>query len=175
MLDILRQRRSVRFFKPSPVTSEQVEQLVEALLRAPTSRGFRPWEFIVIDDPEMLEKLSMAKGQGSAFLARAPLAIVIAADTIKSDVWIEDCAIAAIVLQLMAESLNLGSCWAQVRNRPHDAERTANAYLKELLQLPDRFAVECVIGIGHPVEAKIPHPADRLPQNHVHFGAYKPS
>jgi len=175
MLEILRRRRSARFFKETPVSAEQIEQLTEALLRAPTSRGFRPWEFIFVDDQELLDKLAKAKGQGSAFLARAPLAVVIAADTIKSDVWVEDCAIAAIILQLMAETLGLGSCWAQIRNRPHDANRSADAYLKELLALPDHFAVECVIGLGQSADEKEPHPADSLPRKQVHFGSYSPS
>jgi len=175
MLEILRRRRSARFFTETQVSAEQIEQLTEALLRAPTSRGFRPWEFIFIEDQDLLKKLAMAKGQGSAFLARAPLAVVIAADTNKSDVWIEDCAIAAVILQLMAENLGLGSCWAQIRNRHHDASLSADAYLKQLLALPDHFAVECIIGIGQSADEKEPHPADSLPRNQIHFGSFKPS
>ena len=175
MLEILRRRRSARFFTETQVSAEQIEQLTEALLRAPTSRGFRPWEFIFIEDQELLEKLAMAKGQGSAFLTRAPLAVVIAADTNKSDVWIEDCAIAAVILQLMAENLGLGSCWAQIRNRRHDANLSADAYLKQLLALPDHFAVECIIGMGQSADEKEPHPADSLPRNQIHFGSFKTS
>ncbi len=169
MLEILRKRRSVRFFKAQPIDQEQVDVLLEAALRSPSSRGFNPWEFIVVREQKLIEKLAAAKGQGSAFLARAPLAIVVAADPGKSDVWIEDCSIAAIILQLTAESLGLGSCWAQIRNRNHDASTTSEAYLKKLLDLPDQFAVECVIGIGFPDEAKIPHPAESLEYSKVHF------
>lgn len=175
MLEILRQRRSARFFKETPVSAEQIERLSEALLRAPTSRGFRPWEFIFIEDQEVRDRLARAKGHGSAFLARAPLAVVIAADPNKSDVWVEDCSIAAIILQLMAESLGLASCWAQIRNRPHDANCSADEYLKELLSLPDHLVVECVIGIGQSAEEKEPHPAETLPHNQLHFGQFNPS
>ena len=174
MLELLRRRRSVRFFEPTPVAPENIDLLIEAVLRAPTSRGFQPWEFVVVTEPEMLEKLAAAKGHGSAFLGRAPLAFVIAAKKSKSDVWIEDCAIAAIILQLAAEDLGLGSCWAQIRKRPHNAEKSADAYVRELVGLPETFAVECIIGIGHPAEEKHPHPAESLLHNQVHFEQYVP-
>jgi len=174
MLELLRHRRSVRFFETKAVDPEDIDRLIEAVLRAPTSRGFQPWEFIVVTEPDRLEKLAAAKGHGSAFLGRAPLAFVIAAQTAKSDVWIEDCAIAAIILQLTAESLGLGSCWAQIRKRPHDAGTSADAYVRELVGLPDSFAVECIIGIGHPAEDKTPHPASSLLHSQVHFESYIP-
>lgn len=174
MLELLRRRRSVRFFEPTPVAPEDIDLLIEAVLRAPTSRGFQPWEFIVVTEPDMLEKLAKSKGHGSAFLSRVPLAFVIAAEKSKSDVWVEDCSIAAIILQLSAESLGLGSCWAQIRKRPHDASKSAETYVREVVGLPESFAVECIIGVGHPGEDKIPHPADSLLHNQVHFENYVP-
>lgn len=175
MLEILRNRRSVRFFETTPVAPAQVDLLVEAVLRSPSSRGHQPWEYIVVSDPQLIEKLSRAKAQGSAFLARAPLLFVIAADTGKSDVWIEDCAIASIILQLAAESLGLGSCWAQIRNRAHNSSQSSDSYIKELLGLPQHFAVECIIGVGHPAEDKRPHPGDTLRRDQVHFEGYTPA
>ena len=172
MLDVLRSRRSVRTYKSQPVAKEQVDALLEAVLRSPSSRGFKPWEFIVVSDLQLIKKLALAKAQGSAFLARAPLAVVVIADTGKSDVWVEDCAIAAIILQLTAETLGLGSCWAQIRNRPHRESVSAEEYLRELFALPEHFAVECVIGIGYPDEEKIPHPAESLDYSKVHFEAF---
>ena len=78
MLELLRHRRSVRFFETKAVDPEDIDRLIEAVLRAPTSRGFQPWEFIVVTESDRLEKLAAAKGHGSAFLGRAPLAFVIA-------------------------------------------------------------------------------------------------
>ena len=129
--------------------------------------GKKPWEFILIDDPEMLSKLSLAKQHGSEFLENAPLAIVVCADSSTSDVWIEDCSIAAIILQLTAQSLGLGSCWAQIRNRQHNDEKSAERYVKELLGLPDHIKVECILGIGHPAELKIPVSEDKLERNKI--------
>lgn len=65
----------------------------------------------------MLKELSHCKEQASSFIADAALAIVVMADPLASDVWIEDASIASIMIQLQAEDLGLGSCWVQVRER----------------------------------------------------------
>ena len=168
ILDLLRKRRSIRQFTNQLVAAEKVDALIEAAVRTPTSRGRNPWEFIVVTDPELLEQLGSAKEHGSAFLAGAPLAIVVAADTTKSDVWTEDCSIAAMVIQLAAEELALGSCWAQIRLRPHSADCSAEQYLQELLGLPASHVVECVIGIGYPAEEKVGHAFATLPFDQIH-------
>jgi len=167
MIELLRSRRSIRKFTSEKVAPDAMEALVEAALRAPSSRGINPWEFIFVDDPVLLAQLSQAKQHGSGFLKNAPLAIVVCADSGKSDVWVEDCAIAAIVIQLQALSLGLGSCWAQIRNRQHDPENTAESYLQELLGLPERIKVECILGLGHPAEKKSPVAADKLQRDKI--------
>jgi nitroreductase len=173
MLDILRNRRSVRLFKKQPVEDDKISVLLEAALRSPSSRGRSPWEFIVVTDPVMLAKLGEAKAHGSSFIAKAPLAIVVAADPSKCDVWVEDCSIAAIIIQLTATSLDLGSCWAQIRLRPHDDKTTAEAYLKDLLDLPEDFVIESVIGVGYPDDELPGHDYDRLLFNQVHNEKYQ--
>lgn len=172
MLEILRQRRSVRQFAERAVEQEKRDDLIEAALRAPSSRGRSPWEFIVVTDSGLLQKLGSAKEHGSAFLAKAPLAIVVAADPERCDVWVEDCAIAAIILQLTAESLGLKSCWAQIRKRPYDEQTSAEDYLKNLLGLPENHVIDCVIGIGYPAEEKAGHPRSSLCDGQVHNNRY---
>jgi nitroreductase len=172
VLDLLRKRRSIRQFTKQKIGPEKVDAIIEAAVRTPTSRGLNPWDFIVVTDPEMLESLGKAKAHGSGFLAGAPLALVFTADTTKSDVWTEDCSIAAMMVQLTAEELGLGSCWAQIRLRPHDDQASAGEYIKELLELPDSHAVECIIGIGYADEKKVGHSVDGLPFDHVHRDKY---
>jgi nitroreductase len=167
MLGLLRKRRSIRTFTPEPITPEAMDALKEAALRAPSSRGLNPWEFIWVDDPETIAGLARAKQHGSAFLANAPLAVVVCADESRSDVWVEDCAIAAIIIQLTAVSLGLGSCWAQVRLRPHDGRASAEAYVQELLGLPEQVKVACILGIGHPAEKKSPVAASSLQRQKI--------
>jgi nitroreductase len=172
MIELLRKRRSIRKFTSDIIAPELIETLIEAALRSPSSRGINPWEFILVDDPETLLNLSKAKQHGSEFLKNAPLGIVICADSTKSDVWIEDCSIAAIIIQLTALSLGLGSCWAQIRNRQHDSDKSAETFVQELLGLPDQIKVESILGIGHPAEKKSPVSADKLQPNRVKYNLW---
>ncbi|MDD2898449.1 MAG: nitroreductase family protein [Desulfuromonadaceae bacterium] len=169
MIELLRKRRSIRKFSPEKVSIESTEIIIEAALRAPSSRGINPWEFLVIDDPEILCQLARAKQHGSEFLKNAPLAIVVCADSTKSDVWIEDCSIAAIIIQLTAVSLSLGSCWAQIRDRQHEYEMTAEDFIQKLLGLPEHIKVECVLGIGYPAEEKLPILNDKLQRDKIKY------
>jgi nitroreductase len=172
MIKLLRRRRSIRKFTAEKIADEAIDIIIEAALRAPSSRGINPWEFVLVDDPEILGKLSKAKQHGSEFLNNAPLAIVVCADSTKSDVWVEDCTIAAIIIQLTAVSLGLGSCWAQIRDRQHDLGITAEGYIQKLLGLPEHIMVECILGIGHPDEEKQPVPAEKLQRDKIKYNRW---
>jgi len=156
MNDLLYQRRSIRAYQSTSVEDEKVRELIKAALLAPSGRGVNSQRFIVIDDRDLLEKLSKAKELGSAFLKDAPLAFVVLGDTNLTDIWVEDACIAAITIQLSAQSLGLGSCWTQIRNRKHSDQKMAEEYIQELLSIPKEIRVECMIGIGYPDESKSP-------------------
>jgi nitroreductase len=171
-LSLIEKRRSIRKFKPEAVEPDKVEMLVEAALRAPSSMGGNPWEFLLITDQAVLDKLSKAKPHGASFLKNAPLAIVVCANPEKSGVWVEDASIAATFIQLAAESIGLGSCWIQLRERMHDHEKTSGAYVSELLQIPDGMRVECIIALGYADESKPPHRKEKLDYYKIHKGLY---
>ncbi len=154
MLDILRKRRSIRSYEEREIEQEKIDMLMEAALRSPTSRGTNPWRFLFIKDKSILEELSRAKKSGSGFLKGANLGVVICAESDKSDVWIEDCSIATIILQLCGQSLGLGSCWIQIRKRIHNESLTSEDYVKRVLHLPENMKVESMIAFGYPNETK---------------------
>ena len=158
MIEISRSRRSIRKYEKRPIEGESLEIIKEALLRCPSSRGNNPWTFLFIDEAELLDRLSRAKEHGSHFVKNAALAVVVCGDETRSDVWVEDCAIAAITAQLTAHSLGLGSCWIQIRNRPHSAEKTSKASVRELLNIPENLRVASIISIGFPGGTKTPVP-----------------
>ena len=162
MIEILRNRRSARTFENRAIEPEKVQILKEALLRSPSSRSINPWEFIVVDEARTLQTLAGCKPHGASFLNGASLGVVVIADTAKSDTCVEDCSIAAITLQYAAESIGLQSCWCQVRMRNHSTETSAEEYLKEVLQIPERLMIECVIAVGYPIQRQPPHPSDGL-------------
>lgn len=171
-LSLVQKRRSIRQYLEKPVEKEKIELLIEAALRSPSSRGFNPWEFIVVTDRDLLEKLSKAKTHGASFLKNAPLGIVVCADPEKCDVWIEDASIASIFFHLAAESLGLGSCWIQIRMRMHDQTKTSQEYVQKLLNIPENLNVESMIAIGYPAESKPPHRKENLQYEKVHYNAY---
>lgn len=172
MIELLRKRRSIRNYTGEQIDPASIDLLLEAALRAPSSRNIRPWEFIVVDDPGLLARLSSAKEHGSAFLKQARLGIVVCADESRSDVWVEDCAIAAILVQMTAESLGLGSCWIQIRKRRHDDAGSAEEYIRELLAVPAHIRVESIISIGHPAGKREPLPAGELDFGRIRHNSY---
>ncbi len=171
-LSLVQKRRSIRRYEDKPVEPEKIDRLIEVALRAPSSRGFNPWEFVVVTDRILLEKLSKAKPHGASFLKDASLGIVVCADPEKCDVWIEDASIASIYIHLAAESLELGSCWIQIRKRMHDQTKTAEQYIRELLNIPKHLNVESIIAIGYPAEKKSPHLKEDLQYEKVHYNVY---
>jgi len=172
VIDILRTRRSIRKYEKKAIHKESLEILKEALLRCPTSRGINPWMFVFVDDPGLLGLLAQAKEHGSSFLKDAALGIVVCGDETKSDVWVEDCSIASIAVQLTAQALGLGSCWIQIRKRPHSQDRTAEEYIQETLSIPQHMKVESIISIGYPAESKKPIPMEKLEFEKIRYNKY---
>jgi nitroreductase len=168
-MSLIRERRSIRRYLKKDVEDEKISMLIEAALRAPSSRDLQPWEFIVVTDRDSLDALSRAKPHGAAFLRNAPLGIVVCANPDRSDTWIEDSSIASTFIQLTAESLGLGNCWIQIRDRMHDGTKTAEEYISERLDIPKTMRVEAIIGIGYPDAKKQPRSKNELSYSKVYF------
>ena len=154
LLDLLRKRRSIRKFTGQAVEEEKIELLLEAALLSPSSKGNTPWHFVVVRDQDCISKLALAKPHGASFLKNAPLVIAVCGDSNQSDVWVEDCSIATLLLHLQATDLGLGSCWVQLRLRAHDDNQSAAVYTAELLGLPAHIQPLALVGIGYPAESK---------------------
>lgn len=172
MLSLLRQRRSIRAFENRPLDSATIRTLVECILRSPSSRNIRPWEFVVVTDKSLLCTLADSKQHGSSFLSQAPLGVIVCAHEHASDVWIEDCSIASIVVQLSAESMGLGACWIQIRKRNHDAATSSEEFIRKHAHIPETLRVESIIAIGYPAENKAPHAVESLLHEKVHMNDF---
>ena len=162
MLDLLKSRRSIRKYRDKKIEPEKIEILKEAAVRSPSSRGRNPWRFIFVNRADKIKKLANSKQHGSQFLAGAPLNIIVLDHSTATDVWVEDCSIASIILQLTAQSLDLGSCWVQIRNRMQSKNIKSGDYIKNIFKIPDQYSVESIIGIGYPAEEKSGHPRESL-------------
>jgi len=169
---LIKQRRSIRQFTDELLTPEQVEAILKAGLMAPSSKSKTPWEFVVIEDKEMLKVLAGCKEHGAGFLEGCALAVVVLANTMESDVWIEDASVASIYMQLQAEDLGLGSCWCQIRNRVTAEETDTNELIRHLLNIPYQLDVLSIIGFGHKAQERKPFNEEKLQWEKIHLGKY---
>ena len=170
--ELLKRRRSTRKFTSEKISEDQVVELMKAALMSPSSKRSTPWEFVLVDEPEKLEKLAACKERGAGLISKAPLAIVILANPLSSGVWIEDTAIAATFIQLQAESLGLGSCWVQVRERTDASGVSAEENVREILDIPLQFQVSAIIAVGHKAEEKEPFDDDKLKWEKIHLNKF---
>ena len=171
-MDVLQHRRSIRQYTGEKISEETLQHILQAGMLSASSRSIRPWEFVVVQDQEMLHKMSECREGAAKMLAGAAAAIVVLADSGRSDVWIEDCSIVMSNMHLMADALGLGSCWIQGRLRNAANGQTTEEYLRDLLKFPDHFSLEAILSLGMPAV----HPAKRelsdLPTGKVHYEKY---
>jgi nitroreductase len=162
-LEAIHTRRSIRQYQDKPVPEELVQKLLAAAMSAPSARNAQPWQFVVITDREILQKIP--KIQPNAPMAEhAPLGILICGDLrleLSPGYWVVDCAAAAQNMLLAAHALGLGAVWTGVY--PRD-DRMAG--LKQLVGLPDQVLAHSLIIAGYPAEQ--PPPQDRYRPQRVH-------
>lgn len=151
--EIISRRRSTRKFLPTPVERERLERVVEMALQAPSSRNSRSTRFMIVQNPDLLEKMSRMRDYGSAFMKDAAAAILVMGDKRATDLWIDNCAISATILQLAVVDEGLASCWVHVNDRPclkdEPEGKKAEEHLREVFPIPENYGVLCVIAMGY--------------------------
>ena len=172
LTELLKNRRSTRKFTDEKINQDDVVELLKAGLMSPSSKRSTPWEFVVVDDAEKLKALSVCKQHGAKLIEGASLAVVVLADPMLSDVWIEDTSIATILMQLQAEALGLGSCWVQVRGRSTAQGVPADEVVRAILAIPLQLQVLSIVAFGHKDEEKKPFDEDKLKWEKVHINQF---
>ena len=172
-LNLLIQRRSFRKYKDDLLFPEETEKILKAALLAPTSKNSHSWQFVVVEDKEMLQKLSNCKPQSAKFIADCALAVVVLGNPLVSDVWIEDASIASIAMQLQAEDIGVGSCWVQVREREYNENIASADYVRDILEVPMPYEVLSIIAFGKKQKERKPNDVDALFWENVHIGSFK--
>ncbi len=168
LLEGIRTRRSIRRFQARPVPRGLIRTMIEAAMFAPSARNAQPWQFVVIDDRQVLA--SYGKKHPNAEMAKdAPLGILVCGDLrleLSPGYWPVDCAAAVQNLLLAAHAVGLGAVWTGVYPR-EDRMRT----LREMCGLPPEVQPHSLVVIGYPAESP-PMPdrfrADRV--HHLRFG-----
>jgi nitroreductase len=147
-LEWIFKRRSIRAYTDEPISDEQVEALLQAAMAAPSANDQRPWAFVVVRDAAKKEALGKLHSW-STMCANAAVVFVVLGDTEESNHWVEDCSAATENLLLAATSMGIGTVWVAVY--PH-SEIESKA--RQLLKIPERFRVLCLVPAGKPARAK---------------------
>jgi nitroreductase len=161
VFEAIKGRRSIRSFKPESISDADLEKILEAGISAPSAGNCQPWEFVIIRDQKIKQKLVQA-ARGQSFLAEAPVVIVICADVNRTAsrygergrtlYCIQDTAAAAQNIHLAAYALGYGTCWVGAFDESAAAEAIkAPAGVRPLIMIP----------IGKPREK--PKPTPRTP------------
>jgi len=162
-LELVNKRYSVRNYKSTPVEREKIDRCIKAARLAPSACNSQPWKFIVVDDPELKNELSIAAFKGvldfNHFVFKAPVLVLIVSERQKSVAKIAgivkkknfslmDIGIAAEHFCLQAAEVGLGTCMLGWFNEKK---------LKKKLSIPKLKRVELIISVGFSADDDIPH------------------
>ncbi len=143
VLEAIRMKRAVRAFSPDPLTQENIDQILQAGRRAQSAKNTQPWQFIAIQDKQILEALSEC-GTYAGHLAGAALAVaILTPDPAQRWSIMFDAGQAGAYMQLAAWSLGIGSCLATI----YETERA-----RQLLGYPDDRHLHVAISFGYPAD-----------------------
>ena len=155
-LEVIEKRHSVRKYSDRPVEKELLDAIVRVAQTAPSSRNSKSSAFMIIDDKDTLEAMSLMRDYGASPLKGATAAILVMGDETKTDLWVDNCAISATFVQLAVTAMDLASCWIHINGRPclKDVPEGAKAedYVRELLGVRDGLRPYCAVAIGYPEE-----------------------
>ena len=162
-LELLFKRRSIRKYQERTVSKEDTEQILRAAMAAPSASNKQPWQYVVIESRETLNKL-VGLHPYAKMLNEATLCIAVCGER-ENKYWVQDCSAATQNILLAAAGLGLGSVWLGVHPNAEREQQVA-----ELLKIPPVYAPLCLIAIGHPAEEK--PPADRYDPEKVHWESF---
>lgn len=172
ILEIIKARRSIRDYLDKPVEREKIMQCLEAARLSPSACNAQPWKFIVVDEPDLKERLCESAFGGiyrmNIFVKKAPVIIVVISEREKflakigsylrnTHYYLIDLGIAGEHLILEAAELGLGTCWIGWFDEKQ---------VKVVLHIPQNKKVDILISLGYPKEDK-PSPKRRYPLEEI--------
>lgn len=172
LLDTMLCRRSVRQYVPGEIPEKTLTKILQAGLLSASGRAIRPWELIVVRNHDALQALSGCHTTPVKMLQEGACAITVVADGEKTDVWVEDCSVVMTNMHLMADALGLGSCWVQCRLREAADGRSAEEYVRSILNYPETYHLEAILALGVIDSHPAPHQLDELPVEKIHYETF---
>ncbi|MGA3362973.1 MAG: nitroreductase family protein [Solirubrobacteraceae bacterium] len=144
--DAIRARRNVRSYTDQPIEPEQLDQILEAGRRTPSSRNWQPWDFVVLTGRKELEDLATVwQGAGHIATSAATIALVTTAYETPRELAIAqyDLGQATMSIMIAAADLGIGSGHSAVGDQD---------LARRLLQLPEDRICSYLIALGHPAD-----------------------
>jgi nitroreductase len=159
LMEAIKERRSIRKYKPDPIPEEVLHQVLEAVRWAPSWANTQCWEVIVVRDPNMKSELTNAfttTNPARSSITEAPLVVVLCgkkgvsgfkkgeAATAKGDWLMFDTGLAMQTLCLAAHGLGLGTVVVGM----FDHQKAG-----EILGVPEDVEVVAMTPLGYPTSA----------------------
>lgn len=154
-------RRSVRGYKPETVLQEYIIEIIKAGQFAPTAHDNRAIEFIVIKNQEVKDKIFEIVGQ--KFVKEAPVLIIPATDTTKTNCPVQDLSVASENMFLQATALGIGTVWNALKTEYPEEEK-----IKKLFGIPEQYKVINIIPVGYPKNKPEPHTDKDFDDKRIH-------
>ncbi len=142
-IEAMKSRRSVRSFRPDPVSLDVLEDIVDCGRMAATAVNIQPWIFVVVTDVDMRRRIAYATDHGP-FIAVAPACILVLCKDTKY--YLEDGCAATQNILVATHAHGLGSCWVAGDKKPY-----AEAVCK-LVKAPADYHLVSLVAIGIPAE-----------------------
>jgi nitroreductase len=169
VIDSIFHRRSIRVYSNQQVEVEKLDLLLKAAMAAPSAMNCKPWEFVVITDPEKLGQFRKRLIFGNR---NAPAAIVVCGNPSLSInpaarlFWVQDCSLAGGNIIIAADALELGTVWVGV----HPVAEFVRI-VREIAGLPRHVTPLGLIYVGYTAEEK---PArTQYNEKRVHWQKYQ--
>jgi nitroreductase len=144
--DAITSRRNVRAFEERPISEEDLDRILEAGRRAPSSRNWQPWDFVVVTDRAQLEELSgVWRGGGHIAQSAATVVVVLPEfdDADRSQRAAFDVGQASVQMMIAAADLGIGSGHSAVGDQ---------AAARRILGLPEDRSAYIMIDFGYPAD-----------------------
>ncbi|MFT8316375.1 MAG: nitroreductase family protein [Clostridium sp.] len=164
-MDSILSRRSIRSYNKRTVENDKIEKLLRAAMQAPSAANQQPWEFIVVDDKDILKKLS-GTSPYSGIVANSAVTFVFLSrkdGLMFPDFSLQDMSAAAENILLKAVDLELGAVWVGVA----PVEERMN-YIRNMFNLPENIEPFALIPVGYP-DGQRNEFVDRFDQTRVHY------
>ncbi len=161
-------RRSTRKFRDEDISKQDLDLILHSALLAPTSMNRKPCNFMVVERKETLKELSECKDMGAGLIAGANKAIVVIADSMIADTWIEDSSIALTYMHLMATELDIGSCWVQTHLRSKNG-KDSEEVVRDILKIDSHYRIVGMLALGYSDDIPQAHDESDLDKSKIHF------